>query len=849
VSNERTGNHLDRWRETVGRSLRTAATAVCLVIVLGAPLAVGSVHPPTVAAVFLLSSLSLGLILAMAVLKKQPLRGGEFIHFHACLAGLALIQLVPLPLRLRNLLDPRGGELLANAPGGAPSVWPLSLDPHSTQQAAGVVAAALTVFLVAANHGARRGRSFDFVRAVAFAGLAGLAIGIAHRVLDLHRIYGIFATAGAILPGPFINPNHAAEFFILAAFSSLSLAFASNAEARIGWALAAAINGAGALATLSRGSLLALVVGGAAFLILRERPNPDLADALPSPRRWKRVSVGVAFGAAATISLALAFGAWPIVDELLRTELAASHEKPVLWRDALAVLWAHPFGIGRGAFTNVYPAYRTIPGQVRFDFVENGALQLLIDFGWLGAALLLGSFLLLLHRFRHRRRKDDVEAALVGGLVALLVHNLVDFGFETLGILVPFAAIAGVTMGRTLRNSGPSRSFRGAKAAAAVAAVGLMVGVAGAWKTRAAEYEAAIREAPSREERRAISERAARAYPTDYFFPLLQSFDEPVAVDPNTGRSPRLVALNRALRLCPGCGDVHVESARVLWSLGLRSQAMGAWRQALRLEPARFGLAVGELDSRGASTAELASLAITGPEQTLSLARFLLRRKAEKETLELLEQAKSEGAPDAEIAIIRADLAVALGRQQDAFSVLISANRDEPRNASVRFALARLEQQRGNLDSALEHARNALQVAPDEPAYARKRLELVVQRKEWKELDTALSDLRAALRRSGRNVTEVHVLAAQAFQARGNLPRALQEYRAASLLEPENQGLLHAVGNIAEAIGELSISDEAYRGALRLNPDDKIAADGLERIRQRRKRIVAPSLPAGVQTF
>ena len=40
------------------------------------------------------------------------------------------------------------------------------------------------------------------------------------------------------------------------------------------------------------------------------------------------------------------------------------------------------------------------------------------------------------------------------------------------------------------------------------------------------------------------------------------------------GISPRLHALNRALRLCPGCETVHLEVARNLWQLSSRSQAL-----------------------------------------------------------------------------------------------------------------------------------------------------------------------------------------------------------------------------------------------------------------------------------
>jgi hypothetical protein len=48
---------------------------------------------------------------------------------------------------------------------------------------------------------------------------------------------------------------------------------------------------------------------------------------------------------------------------------------------------------------------------------------------------------------RHAR-KDRIEAALLGGLIAVLIHSVVDFGLETLGVMLPFMAVLGVLLGR-----------------------------------------------------------------------------------------------------------------------------------------------------------------------------------------------------------------------------------------------------------------------------------------------------------------------------------------------------------------------------------------------------------------
>ena len=107
------------------------------------------------------------------------------------------------------------------------------------------------------------------------------------------------------------------------------------------------------------------------------------------------------------------------------------------------------------------------------------------------------------------------------------------------------------------------------------------------------DFDALLKQRPDADARRALLARAQQAHPLDYFYALAYARLEPLKGA--EGPSPRLHALNRALRLCPGCETAHVEVARNLWQLGLRRQALLEWRTAVDIQPALFTSALGEL--------------------------------------------------------------------------------------------------------------------------------------------------------------------------------------------------------------------------------------------------------------
>lgn len=827
------------WVETLGRRLRYAGALVLAGAVGLCPLLVGSVHRPAMTATLVALSLAFLSVVVGERLRRGSLRASRFSLCFLLLVLIPMAQTVPLPSSKRAALDPAGIALLENAPGGVPRTWPLSLDPVSTRNEIGIAAAALVVFLLSLHLAMGRRHRLLVLHAIAGAGLLAVASGIAHRIFGIDRLYGLFTVWGAVLPGPFINANHSAEFFELTAFVSLALAADAEAEAKVAWYVAAGMSAAMSLTTLSRGALLALFAGGGTLILLRLRGTGagEAGGASSGLGRLGKTLLGSAVALGCLVTAALALGALPLWDEVSRTNLNGATEKVVVWKDCLPMILRHPWGIGRHAFDRVYPAYKTLALDLRFQFVENGPLQLIIDVGWLAFAALCVALFWTLRKVTWRR--DDVGNALLAALVACAAHNLVDFGLETMGIRVPFAAIAGVAIGRSAgRNERDSRAGRTgaawAVAAIVIATLGLSIGTWAQGQLTAAKLEERWKLAGQGRERKELAIEGGERFPTDFFFPLLQSYDEPLRGASSAGPSPKLVAINRALRLCPTCAFIHEQAAAALLRLGLRSQALSSFRDVVRLAPIRLPTVMATLTAHGFGPAELSTLAVGDGADLMTVARYLVPRKAAAEVAELLEQAERKGVPQIERSLVEAELAMAQGRLADARTKLLEASRIAPRDGRPSAGLASLAQQEGHLDLALDQARIASTLSPFVVDFARRRLTLVLSIHRWSELDDALERLKLALRQNGQSVAEVHMIAGQVHESRGNLERALSEFRTAAALDSVNPAVWAAVARVSEERGDLSGAVEAYQRGILLRPDDTSLHQAIARIEKER---------------
>ncbi|MGB7809665.1 MAG: O-antigen ligase family protein [Polyangia bacterium] len=827
--NERSGSASDglaQGRHRRRRSSRgyrrggilTWATAALLgVVLLGAPLAMGAVHRPVLLAVMAVVVLAAGAATWLAARSGQNFQPHLPLLVPLCFVAIAAVQSVPLPSGVRARLDPAGSELLAF--GQPKAVAALSLDPpatHTELAKAGAVACVAFAALVL-SAGRRLRLAVPFL--VATAGVAVLIVGLGHRAAFETRVYGLIAPGGEGLPvGPFINRNHEAELLELSAFVALALAYAGTTrDKRLIWKLVAAVLMAGALSTLSRGSVLALGVGAITWLVLR----PATDDSEPRPRsRFVAALVGLLVVGGITVAL----GGDRVLGRVWATH-AANAEKIQVWKDALKMIPAHPMGIGLGAFSRVYPAYQTVSRVSWFEFLENQPLGILIEAGIPGALLVVVALVLTARRLGKRARRDKIEASLLAGLAAVLAHNLVDFGLEVPGILLPFAAVLGAVFGRQISASEAAPRSRANTIYAALAGSSALAGIVLLLMPSARDFDSLLAKPHTIE----ITRAAVDAHPTDYSYVLAQAMAEPL-LGPAKGSSPRLGLLNRAMILCPGCAGAHRAAARTLWRLGRRQQSIFEWKTAIALNGNVFWSALEDLGRGGAKPEEFAALA--SDETRFDLCRWLLGGGmvgTAKDTL--------LAAPDhqsVEFNLVRAGIALAendIVQARESSQRALAAAPSDPRTA---LAAADVELKTGNEEAALGILRNGLRFVPASVDLNRKVLALLIQTDKWEAIDRAVDGLRAALVQHGAATTEVNIAAAQVFERRGQFRRAMSEYRTALLQSPDNIGLLLSLARVAEETGNTTAAKDAYEDVLRRAPGNADAQAALARFRHDR---------------
>ncbi len=818
------------------RSATIWSTPLIIFAAALAPLAAGGVHQSVILI------LCPAILLAVGILTVSEWRAGNRISisaaaiFPAAFAFLTAVQLLPLPPGIIDRLDPQAAALLAQGGGGDAGWRPLTLDPPATRQVLVRAVMAFLIFLAAYHTATKRNGRTWILRSVAATGVAAVVIGLGHRIFAIPKIYGIFPNTRhlALLTGPFINSNHTAEFLELATFVGIACARQAPTQlGRIGWYAAAVTCAAGALATLSRSSVFALGVGAAflAVAMVRERPSVPTARARPA---WLPAAVGLI----GVVVVAASIGAGQLLDRFHNTDLG-SDLRFRLWRDSLTVLRAHPLGIGRDAFDTVYPIYRTlaVPFPLRFSFVENQPLQMLIDFGYAGFFLLACAAVFPIRELIKNGRRDRVELALLAGILAVGAHSLTDFGLETLGVLLPFVVVLGTVLGRNHRpseqveSSGahhPQSSISRARGYVPII-LGAGLGIVALWTATGTssgrDFDADLKAAVDAPERRAVITDARSAHPLDYYYPLVLSTIEPLT-SPGGRHSPRLRALNQALRLCLHCPDVHLEIARAMWRLGRRPQAIAEWSTAARGQAAIFQQSLAELAALGARPSELGRLAEEDPQRLLDVAKFLLGTAHPEQADSIITAASQNGASQLEVALLRARMKLAGPDPVAAEQAVAHVKGLAPTDSRVALLDAAQVLRTGGKDAgvqALGVVEHALDRDPNDLDLQRKRIEIVAQFERWSAADRSIVGFKQAFQGRGWSTAEANLAAAGIYLRLGRTREALAEYRIATTADPENAGLWRQFASAAEATKHYVLAREAYAQVMRLAPDRQVS--------------------------
>jgi O-antigen ligase len=294
------------------------------------------------------------------------------------------------------------------------------------------------------------------LRTVVFTGLALTVVALAQAVSpEPRRLYGFWQPRWdwAVF-GPYVNRNHFADYLVMAAALSVGFALESLSRLRAAWAArrhgflllgeaeglalarAAAVVMvlvAGLVASQSRGGVSAF--GFAMLAVLLLILSGSVLPLSATGRRRTALAVLLLVGLGVVwIGLGGVLQAFEV--------RGIRGSRLDLWRDMLPMVQHFPvFGVGWNAFATAYPWYQTIWKTEWIGEAHNDYLQALLDGGAFGLALVCALVALVFRAALTRARRSPVDLGLLGALLGLALHELVDFGGQ-----IPANAATGIAL-------------------------------------------------------------------------------------------------------------------------------------------------------------------------------------------------------------------------------------------------------------------------------------------------------------------------------------------------------------------------------------------------------------------
>lgn len=818
-----------------------------LVVVLFAPLAVGTLHTSTRAVLFLLTG-SLGLFLAGTFYQSGArvyLDG--FVFWLLLTLGLLFLQVVPLGTELLEQVSPLAARLqqaAAELSGTEPGTW-VSLDRAETLLSLAHGVSYLAFYVVAFNFCLRESNARRLAGAVASLGILAATVAVLHALSGSQKILWVYTPEmTAKLPAFMsflVNPNHAAALFNLSALVFLGLGRdASAARPRLTYSILFLVAAAGTVATFSRGGVTALGVALLLYFI-----GGSLSPA--SGEETSGFSAG-AFVAGSLLVLAAAGLFFVGVDRLGTVMKDHGVKVPTqeeakldLWKDALPM--ADDFqgaGTGRGAFPVAFTAYNTAHPELTFQALENEPFQVMTDFGITAGAPLLLLLLLVVLRRVIWGFGQPLGLGLSCGVVAVGVQNLTDFSLQIPGVAVPVLAVLAALSGgwrhkqrRKVLAHTRLGALRWLVVALPLLAVPLLVNAwharhAGSTACAAVEVAAAAPSLTPEEEIpvEAFLEEALREHPANGRLAFLGA-----GFHQRHGSHSRAeVLLSRAERRSPRAPEPRLARALLAWQQGKIPEAAARLRDVLARHPDQ-ALRVHNLfllwDLKPADL--VPALAADGPGTLIGYVDWLLARqqlgRAEAFLLEGLRVHGREppllgrlgflyfGVRQLEAAERLATWLIALG----------------PESSSGFLLQARIDAVRGHLEESLimyEEARRRSgghELVP----LALEMMRGLVRGRQWDRFEAVASEIRLASQAHRTYQAEYYRIMASREVLRGKPYDALEALEKAEAAMPLSPDVAMEKGQIYASLGALDRAASEFRKALKVDPRHRAAQAAL----------------------
>lgn len=354
--------------------------------------------------------------------------------------SLAALQLIPLPKQLLAVLSPHQYFLINKfIPPEAMNKAVFSLSVYRNQTLGKLIEllSYAAAFFVLVNN-------INSQKQVKRILLIVISMGLVVSILEVANKFKF----------PFVNRNHFAGYVVM--IIPLAIGFLLTEIARpkkIILGFSAAIMLTALFLSLSRAGILCLL-GALIFMFF-----------LLKLRRTLRAKTGAIY-----ILLVIAFililvmGIEPVLERfsgLFLKEQFSAEGRWIIWKDTLKIISDFPlFGVGIGAFRNIYPMYKTLPAQAIVNYAHSDFLQLTSEGGMAGLVVAIW-FLILFFKdifsnwfMRHHPFTKGVTLGGMTGLLAILLHSFFDFNLQIPANALLFTVVMALTYKSVITNFG-----------------------------------------------------------------------------------------------------------------------------------------------------------------------------------------------------------------------------------------------------------------------------------------------------------------------------------------------------------------------------------------------------------
>ncbi|OGW38102.1 MAG: hypothetical protein A2Y97_08455 [Nitrospirae bacterium RBG_13_39_12] len=457
-----------------------------------------------------------------------------------------------------------------------------------------------------------------------------------------------------------------------------------------------------------------------------------------------------------------------------------------MWKDSKNIIRDFPAtGTGFGSFINIYPKYRTVPGNSIADHAHNDYIELFSDGGIIACLIFMWFLLTLLYKsYKAFRKRGEIYSIYlfigsISALISILIHSITDFNlhiganglyfFFLSGLVVSAANTRlreGVNDTYLIKKSRPLKLLAVTTAAVLVISLVFNLGIiAGKY------YFSAIKDIKLNENISAEGLNAVRikAYRASLFDPLESRYHYAVA---NTEKllSKNNIALSqykKSLMLNPVNGEYlqrlglvisemnkydtadkllqsgikydvrnparYKRYAVWLFSNGKKKDGIRITRTAISLDPQKTKEYITLMVLGGLSDEEISNSLPDRVEPHLLFADYLYEtgkeNMAENEYLNALQYIKNENPVSSSYFYKVYNYYMKKGRYDDALRIMRRAIELIPDDAGIRLTTAGLYEKLGITYRAIEEYKNALVINPGNRVTKRKLDELTSRAK------------------------------------------------------------------------------------------------------------------------